>query len=210
MTIFFLTTLFLGDVERNAHRLHVVAACLKLDDAPRHKDLDLALPRLPPAPSYPQPKVAAALSDLLGEGRFSQSVRLPHNYFIGMGLYMSVFCLTLYFFFWQKVRGLLRQLVWGSTGPGAVLAGCGCSLPGFRVPLSALASLFPYVSNGSHGTTHLTGFLWPAGETVQVTPRLVSGTRTRAQHSFAVAVAIIGRRSSNFQTKKLTEQCLKN
>lgn len=78
-----------GDVERNAHRLHVVAACLKLDDAPRHKDLDLALPRLPPAPSYPQPKVAAALSDLLGEGRFSQSVRLPHNYFIDFEIRMD-------------------------------------------------------------------------------------------------------------------------
>ncbi|KAB0380340.1 FAST kinase domain-containing protein 2, mitochondrial isoform X1 [Muntiacus reevesi] len=78
-----------GDVERNAHRLHVVAACLKLDDAPCHKDLDLALPRLPPAPSYPQPKVAAALSDLLGEGRFSQSVRLPHNYFIDFEIRMD-------------------------------------------------------------------------------------------------------------------------
>nr|CAI9702600.1 unnamed protein product [Rangifer tarandus platyrhynchus] len=78
-----------GDVERNAHRLHVVAACLKLDDTPCHEDLDLVLPRLPPAPSCPQPKVAAALSDLLGEGRFSPSVRLPHNYFIDFEIRMD-------------------------------------------------------------------------------------------------------------------------
>ncbi|XP_004004909.3 FAST kinase domain-containing protein 2, mitochondrial [Ovis aries] len=78
-----------GDVERNVHRLHVVAACLKLDDAPCHKDLDLALPQLPPTTFCPQPKVAAVLSDLLGEGCFSQSVQLPHNYFIDFEIRMD-------------------------------------------------------------------------------------------------------------------------
>ena len=104
-------------MERNAHRLHVVAACLKLDDAPCHKDLDLALPRLPPPPSCPQPKVAAVLSDLLGEGRFSQSVRLPHNYFIGMGLYMSFFCLTSYLFFSGKRLGVYCGSLCGQHWP---------------------------------------------------------------------------------------------
>uniref|UniRef100_A0A8C6E504 FAST kinase domains 2 n=1 Tax=Moschus moschiferus TaxID=68415 RepID=A0A8C6E504_MOSMO len=78
-----------GDVERNIHRLHVVAACLKLDDAPCHKNLDLVLPQLPPTPLCPQPKVAAVLSDLLGEGCFSQSVRLPHDYFIDFEIRMD-------------------------------------------------------------------------------------------------------------------------
>lgn len=78
-----------GDVERNVHRLHVVATCLKLDDAPCHKDLDLVLPQLPPMTFCPQPKVAAVLSDLLGEGCFSQSVQLPHNYFIDFEIRMD-------------------------------------------------------------------------------------------------------------------------
>lgn len=101
--ISFLTAFFfLGDVERNVHRLHVVATCLKLDDAPCHKDLDLVLPQLPPMTFCPQPKVAAVLSDLLGEGCFSQSVQLPHNYFIGMGLYTSFFVLLYISFFLTK------------------------------------------------------------------------------------------------------------
>lgn len=112
-----------------------MAACLKLDDAPCHKDLDLVLPRLPPTTFCPQPKVAAVLSDLLGEGCFSQSVQLPHNYFIGMGLYMSFFCFTLYLFFSDKRLGVYcSSLVWCRVGPGAGLPGCGFSLPGLLVP----------------------------------------------------------------------------
>ncbi|XP_057601919.1 FAST kinase domain-containing protein 2, mitochondrial isoform X2 [Hippopotamus amphibius kiboko] len=77
-----------GDVERNVHKLHVLAACLKLD-APCHKDVDLALPQLPSTPLHPPAKVAAVLSSLLGEGCFSKSVRLPHNYYIDFEIRMD-------------------------------------------------------------------------------------------------------------------------
>ncbi|XP_008515126.1 FAST kinase domain-containing protein 2, mitochondrial [Equus przewalskii] len=78
-----------GDVERNVHKLHILAACLKLDDAPYHKAVDLALPLLPPAPLPPNAKVAEALSSLLGDGCFSKNVQLPHNYHIDFEIRMD-------------------------------------------------------------------------------------------------------------------------
>eukprot|EP00069_Balaena_mysticetus_P015085 bmy_01672T0 len=77
-----------GDVERNVHKLHVLAACLKLD-APCHKDTHLVLPQLPPTPLHPHAKVAEVLSSLLGEGCFSKSVWLPHNYYIDFEIRMD-------------------------------------------------------------------------------------------------------------------------
>ena len=53
------------------------------------------LPQLPPTSLHPHAKVAEVLSSLLGEGCFSKSVWLPHNYYIGMGLYI----IFLYFTF---------------------------------------------------------------------------------------------------------------
>ncbi|XP_059963121.1 FAST kinase domain-containing protein 2, mitochondrial isoform X2 [Mesoplodon densirostris] len=78
-----------GDVERDVHKLHVVAACLKLDDVPCHKDTHLVLPRLPSMPLHPRAKVAEVLSSLLGEGRFSKSVWLPHNYYVDFEIRMD-------------------------------------------------------------------------------------------------------------------------
>ncbi|KAM9084439.1 FAST kinase domain-containing protein 2, mitochondrial isoform 6-T8 [Megaptera novaeangliae] len=77
-----------GDVERNVHKLHVLAACLKLE-APCHKDTHLVLPQLPPTPLHPHAKVAEVLSSLLGEGCFSNSVWLPHNYYIDFEIRMD-------------------------------------------------------------------------------------------------------------------------
>ncbi|XP_028337027.1 FAST kinase domain-containing protein 2, mitochondrial isoform X3 [Physeter macrocephalus] len=77
-----------GDVERNVHKLHVLAACLKLD-APCHRDTHLVLPQLPSMPLHPHAKVAEVLSSLLGEGCFSRSVWLPHNYYIDFEIRMD-------------------------------------------------------------------------------------------------------------------------
>lgn len=85
MCIFFL--LFLDDTERNAHKLRILAACLKLDIS-CHMDIDLELLPPPSTPLYPHEKVTDALRSLLGEGCFSKNTQLPHNYCIGMGLYV--------------------------------------------------------------------------------------------------------------------------
>ncbi|XP_036110116.1 FAST kinase domain-containing protein 2, mitochondrial [Molossus molossus] len=77
------------DKERNVHRLHVLAACLKLDDAPYHKAVDLVLPPLPSARLYPNAKVAAVLNSLLGEGHFAANVQLPHNYHVDFEIRMD-------------------------------------------------------------------------------------------------------------------------
>lgn len=79
---------FLGDVEKHVLKLCTVTACLKLDDAPYPKNIDLVLPEPPSTVLCPNAKVAKVLSSLLGEGCFSKSIQLPHNYYIGMGLYM--------------------------------------------------------------------------------------------------------------------------
>nr|XP_015095543.1 FAST kinase domain-containing protein 2, mitochondrial isoform X2 [Vicugna pacos] len=78
-----------GDVERNVHKLHILATCLKLDDAPYHKDIHLALPKPPLTPLQPNAKAGEALSSLLGEGYFSKSVQLPHNYYIDFEIRMD-------------------------------------------------------------------------------------------------------------------------
>ena len=118
---FFLSPFFLGDVERNVHKLHILAACLKLDDAPYHKAVDLALPLLPPAPLPPNAKVAEALSSLLGDGCFSKNVQLPHNYHIGMGLYM----IFLFYFLFSDKRDVIGTAVQCCAGSGAGLPGLG-------------------------------------------------------------------------------------
>lgn len=94
---------FLGDRERNAHKLRILAACLKLDIS-HHKAIDLALPPLPSTPVYPNTKVADALSSLLGEGYFLKNVQLPHNYHIGTGLYMVFLCHILFIFLYFGQR----------------------------------------------------------------------------------------------------------
>lgn len=104
--IFFLNFLFsflLGDMERNIHKLHILTTCLKLDDVPYRKAIDLPLPLPPSTPLHPNAKVAEALRSLLGEGYFSENVQLPHNYHIGMELDMIflnsiLFILFIYFF----------------------------------------------------------------------------------------------------------------
>ncbi|XP_029789834.1 FAST kinase domain-containing protein 2, mitochondrial isoform X2 [Suricata suricatta] len=78
-----------GDIERNTHKLRVLAACLKLDIS-CHKAGDLALPPLPSTPFYSNAKVADALSSLLGEGCFLKNVQLPHNYHIDFEVRMDV------------------------------------------------------------------------------------------------------------------------
>lgn len=88
-------SLLLDKKERNVYKLQILAACLKLDDVPCHKAVDLVLPSLPPAPLYPNAKVAEVLSGLLGEGYFLENVQLPHNHHIGMGLDM----IYIYFIF---------------------------------------------------------------------------------------------------------------
>ncbi|CAK6448143.1 unnamed protein product [Pipistrellus nathusii] len=75
--------------DRNAYKLQILAACLKLDDVPCHKALDSVLPSLPPAPLYPNAKVAKLLSSLLGEGYFLQNVQLPHNHHIDFEIRMD-------------------------------------------------------------------------------------------------------------------------
>lgn len=71
-----------GDMERNVHKLHILTTCLKLDDVPYRKAIDLPLPLPPSTPLHPNAKVAEALRSLLGEGYFSENVQLPHNYHI--------------------------------------------------------------------------------------------------------------------------------
>ncbi|XP_005874287.1 PREDICTED: FAST kinase domain-containing protein 2 [Myotis brandtii] len=75
--------------ERNIYKLQILAACLKLDDVPCHKAVDLVLPSLPPAPLYPNAKVAEVLSSLLGEGYFLENVQLPHNHHIDFEIRMD-------------------------------------------------------------------------------------------------------------------------
>ncbi|XP_058405676.1 FAST kinase domain-containing protein 2, mitochondrial isoform X1 [Diceros bicornis minor] len=78
-----------GDMERNVHKLHILAACLKLDDAPYHKAVDVGLPPLPPALLCPDAKVAEVLSSLVGDEYFSKNVQLPHNYHIDFEIRMD-------------------------------------------------------------------------------------------------------------------------
>ncbi|XP_045875307.1 FAST kinase domain-containing protein 2, mitochondrial isoform X2 [Meles meles] len=77
-----------GD-ESNAHKLRILAACLKLD-IPCHKAIDFDLPPRPSTTSYPNVKVADALSSLLGEGYFSKDIQLPHNYHIDFEVRMDI------------------------------------------------------------------------------------------------------------------------
>ncbi|XP_032259575.1 FAST kinase domain-containing protein 2, mitochondrial [Phoca vitulina] len=77
-----------GD-ERNAHKLRILAACLKLDIS-CHNVVDLAPPPLPSTALYPNVKVADALSSLLGEGYFSKNRQLPHNYHIDFEVRMDI------------------------------------------------------------------------------------------------------------------------
>lgn len=72
---------FLG--EKNVRKLSVLDSCLKLDDVPYHKAIDLALPQLPAVPLNPNGKVAEVLRSLVGEGCFSRNVQLQHHYYIG-------------------------------------------------------------------------------------------------------------------------------
>lgn len=76
-----------GD-ESNAHKLRILAACLKLD-IPCHKAIDFDLP---PRSSmkYQNVKVADALSSLLGEEYFSKDIQLPHNYHIDFEVRMDI------------------------------------------------------------------------------------------------------------------------
>nr|XP_060479177.1 FAST kinase domain-containing protein 2, mitochondrial [Panthera onca] len=78
-----------GDIERNIHKLRILATCLKLD-ASCPKAVDLALPPLPSTPLSPNAKVADALSSLLGEGYFLRNVQLPHNYHIDFEVRMDI------------------------------------------------------------------------------------------------------------------------
>lgn len=75
--------------ERNAHKLRILAACLKLDIS-CHNAVDLAPPPLPSTALYPNVKVADALSSLLGEGYFSKNRQLPHNYHIDFEVRMDI------------------------------------------------------------------------------------------------------------------------
>lgn len=75
--------------DRNIRKLHILAACLKLDDVPYQKAMDLALPSSPSTPLYPNAKVAEVLSSLLGQGYFSENVQLPHNYHIDFEIRMD-------------------------------------------------------------------------------------------------------------------------
>lgn len=78
-----------GDVEKHVLKLCMVTACLKLDDAPYPKNIDLVLPEPPSTVLCPNAKVAKVLSSLLGEGCFSKSVQLPHNYYIDFEIRMD-------------------------------------------------------------------------------------------------------------------------
>lgn len=68
--------------EKNVRKLSVLNSCLKLDDVPYHKAIDLALPQLPAVPLNPNGKVAEVLRSLVGEGCFSRNVQLQHHYYI--------------------------------------------------------------------------------------------------------------------------------
>ncbi|XP_047629289.1 FAST kinase domain-containing protein 2, mitochondrial [Phacochoerus africanus] len=78
-----------GDVEKHVLKLSMVTSCLKLDDAPYPKNIDLVLPEPPSTVLCPNTKVAKVLSSLLGEGCFSRSVQLPHNYYIDFEIRMD-------------------------------------------------------------------------------------------------------------------------
>lgn len=78
-----------ADMKRNVGKLHILAACLKLDDNPFQNTKDLALPQLPSTPLYPNAKVAEVLSSLLGEKYFSENVQLPHKYHIDFEIRMD-------------------------------------------------------------------------------------------------------------------------
>ncbi|XP_045662543.1 FAST kinase domain-containing protein 2, mitochondrial [Ursus americanus] len=77
-----------GD-ERNAQKLRILAACLKLDIS-CHMAEDLEPPPLLSSALYPNVKVADALSSLLGEGYFSKNIQLPHNYHIDFEVRMDI------------------------------------------------------------------------------------------------------------------------
>nr|XP_025858064.1 FAST kinase domain-containing protein 2, mitochondrial [Vulpes vulpes] len=77
------------DTERNAHKLRILAACLKLDIS-CHMDVDLELLPPPSTPLYPHEKVTDALRSLLGEGYFSKNTQLPHNYCIDFEVRMDI------------------------------------------------------------------------------------------------------------------------
>nr|XP_036850906.1 FAST kinase domain-containing protein 2, mitochondrial [Manis javanica] len=76
-------------MKRNVGKLHILAACLKLDDNPFQNAKDLVLPQLPSTPLYPNAKVAEVLSSLLGEKYFSENVQLPHKYHIDFEIRMD-------------------------------------------------------------------------------------------------------------------------
>ncbi|XP_073074334.1 FAST kinase domain-containing protein 2, mitochondrial isoform X3 [Manis javanica] len=78
-----------ADMKRNVGKLHILAACLKLDDNPFQNAKDLVLPQLPSTPLYPNAKVAEVLSSLLGEKYFSENVQLPHKYHIDFEIRMD-------------------------------------------------------------------------------------------------------------------------
>ncbi|KAG8520954.1 FAST kinase domain-containing protein 2, mitochondrial, partial [Galemys pyrenaicus] len=77
------------DMEKNVRMLHILGSCLKLDEVPYHKTVDLELPQLLVPPVHPNVKVANVLSSLLGDGYFSQNVQLPHNYHIDFEIRMD-------------------------------------------------------------------------------------------------------------------------
>ncbi|XP_028621613.1 FAST kinase domain-containing protein 2, mitochondrial isoform X2 [Grammomys surdaster] len=78
-----------GDIEKNIHKLHVLNACLKLDES-TYKSIHIPLPQLPLSASHPNEKLAEVLRRLLeGEGCFSRNVQLPHNYHIDFEIRMD-------------------------------------------------------------------------------------------------------------------------
>lgn len=88
---------FLGDTEKNIHKLHVLNTCLKLDEDACYKATHIPLPQLPLSPAHPSDRVAEVLSNLLeGDGCFSRNVQLPHNYHIGMSF--PLFCFIFKFY----------------------------------------------------------------------------------------------------------------
>ncbi|XP_047400946.1 FAST kinase domain-containing protein 2, mitochondrial [Sciurus carolinensis] len=79
-----------GDIKRNAHKLHILDTCLKLDVTSYQKAMNISLPQQPSPPSHPNAKVTEALTSLLGgEGCFSKDVQLPHNYHIDFEIRMD-------------------------------------------------------------------------------------------------------------------------
>ncbi|KAF3829017.1 hypothetical protein GH733_003281, partial [Mirounga leonina] len=81
--------LLMSGNERNAHKLCILAACLKLDISCQNT-VDLAPPPLLSTALYPNVKVADALSSLLGEGYFSKNRQLTHNYHIDFEVRMDI------------------------------------------------------------------------------------------------------------------------